>query len=169
MSFQFAFPPDHDERMRVLEQTTASLGWGRDDDMTMLERKAQALLQVAQRVLEGKEPLLRPLVAEFIGLCAQLNIERHAGDKETATQLLAVVDKTRDELRRLWANPHLPEIRQQLALVDPLYKRLNDRLNSQWSECRSESVAEECSQLGAALRLRQRQLAERSPLQAQAV
>lgn len=166
----FDYPHDHAERMAALEKSTAGSGWGRDETMmTMLQRKAVAMMAMAQDVLSGKQPVLRPLVADFVTLCAQLSVERYGEDEAAATRLLRAIDTTRDELRRLWANPHLPEIQQQLALLAPLYKRLNDRLNGQWPECRSESDAEHCKQLGIALRLRQRQLAERSPLQARAV
>lgn len=164
------YPPNHDERMEVLNATTAShSGWGRDTTMTMIEKRCVLALSMAQEVLAGKQPLLPGLIRTFIELCALLNIERNGDHREAATRLLAQMHEGRDLLRRLWAMPSFAEVQQQLSLVEPLYKRVNDRLNATFAEVRSESVAEDCKQLGHALRLRKAQLAERSPLQARAV
>lgn len=51
------YPPNHDERMEVLNATTASLGWGRDTTMTMLEKRCKLALEMALPMLQGKKPL----------------------------------------------------------------------------------------------------------------
>jgi len=148
-----------------MSNNTASLtGWGRDDTMTMLEREAERLLERAAAIKAGKQPLVKSLVQELITLCAQLNIERHGMDRAKATQLLAQVDGVRNEMRRLWANLHTPEIHAQVALLQPAYDALNGSLNDQWSECRSESRVKECAELGQALRARRLQLDQRNPI-----
>lgn len=150
-----------------MSASAAPTGWGRDDlNMTMLENTAQWLMAEAARVKAGQVPLVGELVRDFIDLCHKLNIERNGPDRVRTTRLLADVDLVRDELRRLWGNPRLDEVKAQLLLIAPAHKELNDRLNDQWSECRSESTAERCAQLRHALHLRQRQLAERAPLAA---
>lgn len=147
-----------------LNNLAARLGWRRDDTMTMLEGKAADLLTQAEAVKAGLVPLKKALVEEFITLCSQLNIERHGMDRERATRLLARVDGVRDELRRLWSNPHTCEIKAQIALLEPLFEALNSKLAQQWSECRSESLAQECKELSMALRARRQQLQQRDPI-----
>lgn len=156
-----------------LDNIAARLGWRKDDDtMTMIEKRCILALQVAQDVLTGKQPLLPGLIRTFIELCSLLNIERHGDHREAATRLLHKMDATRSTLRRIWDYPRTEEIQQQLALVEPIYNRVNLRLNGQWPEVRSQSDAEECKQLGHTLRLRKKQLAEvadRYSIQAEAV
>lgn len=159
------YPPNHDERMEVLNATTASHSGWRKDETTMadLEIEATRLMEEYQEVVARKRPLVKSLVQGLMTLCSDLNIRRHSMDKARATQLLSTLDQVRDEMRRLWANPHTPEIREQIALLEPAYKLVNDRLNSQWPECRSESVAERCAELGQALQARRLQMAQRCP------
>lgn len=170
MGFTYEFPPDHDERMRVLEQTTASLGWRMDDTMTMLESRARLVLEMAQKMLNGQNPIVVDVAREMAQVCSLLNVERqNAANKAAATQLLHELDRAKGRLMRRWVHPSTAEIQQQIALLEPLYNAVNDKLNRTWPECRSESDEKDCKALGHALRHRKKQLAERSPLQAQAV
>lgn len=163
----YAYPPNHHERMEVLNATTASLGWGRDETpMEMLIRQCQDWLRLVQPVLNGEKPMVADHQEQAAALCARLTIERnHGQNREKATPLLAQMEDARSELARIWNHPRLEELRAQAALVGAIYFPLEKKVSQTWPECRSESDEQEARHLRGALRHRMSQLRRRAPLQ----